>query len=94
MVRIQGFHCCGLNSVPGQGTKILQPHGSAKKKRGKYRLILLLNRDVKVSNNIVAKQTQWHIKGVTLSQSQVHFRELKVFPYYETSKYESWYLKS
>ena len=94
MVRIQGFHCCGLNSVPGQGTKILQPHGSAKKKRGKYRLILLLNRDVKVSNNIVAKQTQGHIKGVTLSQSQVHFRELKVFPYYETSKYESLYLKS
>ena len=62
--------------------------------RGKCRLILLLNRVVKVSSNIVAKQTQCFIKGVTLSQSWVYFRELKVFPYYETSKYESLCLKS
>ena len=24
MIRILGFHCCGLGSVPGQGTEILQ----------------------------------------------------------------------
>ena len=30
MVRIQRFHCRGLGSVPGWGTKI--PQGSAKKK--------------------------------------------------------------
>lgn len=32
MVRIQGFQCCGLGSIPGQGTEILPQHGIKKKK--------------------------------------------------------------
>ena len=32
MVRIPGFHCCGLGSIPGQGTEIPQAaqHSTAK----------------------------------------------------------------
>ena len=40
VVRIQGFHCCGLGSIPGQGTEILQAaqHGEKKRKKEKRRL--------------------------------------------------------
>ena len=35
VVRIPGFHCHGLGSVPGRGTEILQAawHGQKKKKK-------------------------------------------------------------
>ena len=31
VVRIPGFHCCGLGSIPGQGTEILQAACGQKK---------------------------------------------------------------
>ena len=33
MVRILGFHCQGLGSVPGQGTEILQAMWNGQKKK-------------------------------------------------------------
>lgn len=48
-------------------------------KAGKYRLVLLLNEDIKVYIK-VAKRTQLPIKGITLSQSRFYFRELKLIP--------------
>ena len=41
VVRTRRFHCCGLSSIPGQGTKIPQAawHGQKKKKK-KNRKIL------------------------------------------------------
>ena len=39
-VRTQGFHCCGLGSVPGQGTKTSQ--AGFKKKKKSYHFTLLL----------------------------------------------------
>ena len=35
MVRTQRFHCRGLGSIPGWGTKIRKPLGEAKKKKKK-----------------------------------------------------------
>ena len=35
VVRILGFYCCGLDSVPGQGTEILQATWCAKNKERK-----------------------------------------------------------
>ena len=36
VVRILGFYCCGLDSVPGQGTEILQAtwYGKNKERKG------------------------------------------------------------
>ena len=48
-------------------------------KAGKYRLVLLLNGDIKVYIK-VAKRTQLPIKGITLLQSRFYFRELKLVP--------------
>ena len=35
MVRILGFHCRGLGSIPGGGTEILQATGHSQKKKKK-----------------------------------------------------------
>ena len=35
VVRIQGFHCCGPGSIPGQETKIPQVAAFGKKKKKK-----------------------------------------------------------
>ena len=42
MVRTWRFHCCGLGSVPGQGTKIPQAtqHGQKKRKKSTEKKIL------------------------------------------------------
>ena len=38
MVRIPGFHCCGLGSVPGWGTEILQAVQCGQKKKKKKKV--------------------------------------------------------
>ena len=40
MVRIPGFHCCGLDSVPGWGTEIPQAMWCGQKKRFKFKWTL------------------------------------------------------
>ena len=37
MVRIPGFHCCGLGSVPSQGTEISQVAWCGQKKKKESR---------------------------------------------------------
>ena len=39
VVRTWSFHCCGLGSIPGGGTKILQAVRREKKKRGLPRFL-------------------------------------------------------
>ena len=33
MISIPGFHCCGLGSIPGEGTEILQAPWSGQEKK-------------------------------------------------------------
>ena len=37
VVRTWCFYCCGPGSIPGQGTKILKPHGQKKKAISRHR---------------------------------------------------------
>ena len=61
VVRILGFHCCGLDSIPGQGTKIPQAMGPKKKKHQK-------KKEKQSMNTVKAKSSDY--AGVGLGQDQ------------------------
>ena len=74
MVRIQCFHCCGLGSIPGQGTEIPQVVQRGQKKIKKKKKVKIVKFILKKKLQLSKRRESW--AGLHFSKVPTTFHPL------------------